>query len=314
MSSSRTSEYAAVDCTAAEVNFLVPVLTNELYNSLVVDNANGSLSQKQQQLVKLAKGAAANLAYFEALPILQVNFSEKGITSKETDDHAPLHKWEYNKVADFLQSAGYLYLEQMIEYLVANAEYLNWQNEAITKTFFATGASFNKYFTLAKPHVMFPKLKTVIAEGAMKLAETIGEETVNALINGPEENEDNVVKQKFDCAIVLAKRFIVFYTINKSIERFSVAMTEYGFTVIGGTDQADLSFAGNVNAPASQLSLLHNSTRKDAERYLSSLRAYLNNNASEELFADYFNSSYYTSAEVSQATRSANENSSIFRF
>lgn len=311
---SMQSPFAYIDCTEAEQQHIVPVIGATLYNDLLtkVNGVNYPFSDEEIKLLVLIRGTAVYFTYAAAMPMLQVEFSELGIRSNtgSEDDKQPLYKWQFNEVRDDLLSNAYKYKEAVLNYVSENAgAFSNWTNDELTNTFFITSIEFNKYYQLKNPALTFGQLQAIIKEAeAVELADNIGEEAVADLITQSKNTGASVVYKK---AIDLARRYVVSFSINKAIERLSVSLTAQGFTILNG-EAPDTSYNGRRDAGNNRLSFAYESSASDASKYLKALKSYMNEKASDDVFAAYKASSYYTSPTTEPVQ--VNNNKKVFLF
>jgi hypothetical protein len=92
----------------------------------------------------------------------------------------------------------------------------------------------------------------------------------------------------------LLRKAVANLTISKAVESLSVKVTAFGFTV-KMADDTDDPYRQETQATDRQLELKRSSTLETGTRYLRQLKAFLDANATVEIFPDYFASDKYVS-------------------
>lgn len=296
-----------ISTLSAELRYVQPVVTAALYNELNIAVAADAVPENKQDLLTLCRAVAAPMSVYHNIALVQVNITDTGLKTADTENFQSAHRWEYMEVKEQLIDQGSLAVESLITYLVENATTLGWLNPDYSGSIFKTGNAFSDYFFLHQPHRTFMSLRPLIREGENYIINLVGRSFYNSLkaIAEPSENESILLD--------LMKTFVANYTINKAIEKLSVAITPAGLTVLLSSAR-DKGNDGQRNAPDNQLSLLYNSTKADAKLFLSKVKKHADSKAGTNVFDIYFSSEFYTAPGTAAAASGNCERKGIFGF
>jgi hypothetical protein len=279
------SESSLAFMNNADDRFLVPVLGQELYD-LVVSESNVTDSA-YATLIELCRKAVAPLAYWLELPNIQVRITDKGIGTTASQNMESAHRWEFESLRDQLADKGCWAMEQLLQHLYDNATTYNWTSPDEYKLIFLTGKEFYKYYPVFQPNRTFEALRPLVRQVEDNcIRNLIGDDFFEELRDkaAPTDEEKK--------AIAYIKKSVANFTIKSAIETLPVKLSVYGFTVVLSSN-SDMPNQGDQHAPSDQLSLLYKSVDRDGGMYLLGLKNYLDNNASESVFATYFAGDYY---------------------
>jgi hypothetical protein len=307
------------DFALAAERHLIPIIGQDMYDELldqVTDfdfpaEGEDPVEIEDEELVEKCRAVIAPLAYMDQLAVIQAQITDSGIKTTNTENLQAAHRWEYNEVKDHLVDKGSFATDSLLKFLFANKDdYEPWTDSQEYKDanslVIKTGEEFNKYFSVSQPYRVWWDLRPVINEVQdLYIKSTIGDEFLDEL----NANDAPAVEEK--AALVLIKKALTHFAIVKAIEKKSVKIGPEGFTtkVIGAYSES-VGF-DDAQAPDNQLSLLYNSCDNSANSYLIQLQEYLNEKATDELFATYKASKYYTAPTTTPAV-SPNANRKIF--
>lgn len=280
-----TSELA--DMSAADARFIIPVLGEDLYNELIT--ALDVVDSGYEILIDLSRRAVGPLAYWMDLPNMQTKITDNGISTFDNDKQQAAHRWEFETLRDNLADKGCFALERMLQYVFENAGTLDWTMPDDYKLIFLTGKAFNKYYPLYQPYRTFESMRPVLRKVEDEyIKSSIGEDFFAELRDLSAEPS---TEEAF--AIDLLKKAAAHFTIKESIAMLPVKISTNGFTVLLAATEKEPQ--GEGKAPDAQLTLMHDNADRSGQNYLQRLQKYLNDNASETVFATYFSSDEYTS-------------------
>lgn len=273
----------------AEEDYILPVLGNDLFASLQTQVTTGPITDTD--LLDKVRAALAFLIYYKELPLMHTIITESGLRTVTNDKVQGAYRYQYEATRQYLENEGLSGLEKLYEYLMANQEtFPTWQSsEAFTrlnKNLIKTGKDFSSYYYLFQPHRTFFALQPVMQEVEDFYVKSIIGDTFFSFLKDTASlsPEETIVLGYF-------KRAVANLTIHKAITKLAVKIRPEGFTV--QLASSDRSPASENNAGADQMEQLHLDTYRDGNAYLSKAKTYLNSLASEEVFHDYFLSSYY---------------------
>jgi hypothetical protein len=288
-------ESSLADMSAADARFLVPVLGQTLYNTLLSSLTNPTYAT----LIDLCRKAVAPLAYWMDLPNMQTQITDRGVGTFTSNNMDSAHRWEFEQLRESLAEKGCWALEQLLQHLYDNATTYTWTPADEYKLIFLTGKEFYKYFPVFQPYRTFETLRQQVRQ--------VEDNYVRVLIGDDffEELRDKANPSAAEKkAIAAMKKAVANLTIKKALEVLPIKISEYGLTVMLSRNP-DRTMQGEENAPTPQLSLMYKSVERDGETYLLKLKNYLDATASVSVFTNYFNSDFYSAPTTVKTDRNS---------
>lgn len=291
------------DMAAAEERFIIPITGETLYDDMVAD-VDDEESPLQPLIVK-AQRAIAPLAYWLDLPAIQGKISDRGAGTFISDNMQPLHAWEFERLREYLEDKGCFALESFLSHINANAVTYSWEKPTAYKSIFLTGKEFSEYYPLYQPHRVFELLRTVIKDVEDRfIRNLIGDDFFESLRDSASTDAEQAVVQ-------LIKKSVANLAVATACKVLPVKITPQGFTVLL-SDAGDKNYKGEAQAPAENLQALHNHCMYVGNGFLNKMKAYLDDNASGSVFADYYDSEYYVEPVDEDDVVSFNDNNQTF--
>lgn len=288
------------DMNAAEERFLVPILGQELYETLL-DEVDGFDASDYKELIKKCRRALAPLAYWLDLPNIQSGITDRSAGTFTSQNMEPMHRWEYEALRKNLEEKGSYALDKLIEHLFANAEAYNWTSPAEYKTIIKSGAEFKNYYPVYQPHRIFENLRPFVTHVEETIVrDLIGDDFFEELRDNTDPTEEETK------ALKLLKFAVANYTIHAAAAKLPVRISAEGFTTAlnVATDSTDPE---QQMARAKEVDILRDAAMQDGDAYATLLKNYLNKEASESVFATYYASDKYKAPSDEEET-DPNEN------
>jgi len=275
--------------------YLKPILGKTLYDALVATPTNPDYAT----LLEFARAVIAPTAIFHALPTTQALITDMGLKTMSSDTMQAAHRWEYKEVREELQNKAGFAAERLIEYLIEKKSELDWQNEGVENCIFKTGQDFGTEYFIYQPYRTFIQMLPVIREVEdHTIVTTIGDFYKSFIASTPNTQLEKTLMQYL-------RRAVANLAIAKAIESLSVKITANGFTVRMGDDADDpnrsdktagISFLG----ADTQIEAKRKSAIEAGNKYLLQAKDLLDSNASADVFADYFNSTFYSAPSTTE--------------
>lgn len=302
------------DIEQAEEKHIIPLIGQALYDQALAAYGNAAAPALDKRLLEKIQKPLAAFAYLDDLGLIHAMITDSGVRTTSTGNMEAAHRWEFNEVKDTLEDKGLSGLESLLKFLEDNkADLPNWtasDEYAYYHSFLIkSGVEFSKIYPLFQP------LRTFIAlQPEMEKAETIylepeiGEDFLDELkaTPDPDANTEKLLK--------LLKRALVYYAIKHAIEDLPVRISNNGFTVVseqaGSNDNAE---PGRKPAPDNWMTVKMEAAERDGDHFLKLAVKFLNKTATDELFATYYNSEYYTPPTTVKKFDKGNEGRKIFR-
>ncbi|RZM11092.1 MAG: hypothetical protein EOO88_47365 [Pedobacter sp.] len=155
---------------SAERNFLLAVLGRDQYQVLVDayneadHNADSIADEEIKEAVKISQRIISNLGYLTGLPVLNVNFSDSGITVTSNAETKQAFKWQVDEVKASIQELGFTAIEELLIYMEEYApdkfpEYLNSTNYLKHQEYLIrSAAEFSENFNIGGSRYIFKTL------------------------------------------------------------------------------------------------------------------------------------------------------------
>lgn len=272
----------------AELSYIRPATGDELYNKLI---GNGTLSEKETFLKKLLQISTGYFAYWIGLPQLTTTMGDRGVSMSNPSQAQPMSKWAYVNLQKQLLGKAEKAIEDALAYLEKNKEdFETWVNsEAFTlsrNTLISSATELTIYFPhTKKSRRLFLAQKEFIQKSEdFSLTGLIGEQQLEAWREKLKELEELSAEETK--ALKLARFFVANDSFKESVLFLNISED---WRLISETD-------GILNEdvlPAERRAEIRLQCQKEAEVFGAKLVKYLNENASEDLFTEYFNSEHY---------------------
>lgn len=291
------------DIGAAEQEFLLPIIGDDLYDTLLAyatdDDAEDSAPL--DSLLLLCRRVIAPAAISRDLFLVQGQITDNGITIMESENTRKAFKWEFNGVQEVLLARAYAAQENLIVYLRKNGEvHTDWEtspyNDPEGFVIIRDGSELSGVLSLQQPHRCFMALKplfSTIAETTLK--DMMSEEQYYALNSKilddslSEEEEYLVKKLRLACGqLVMAK----------AVSVLNIKFGTGGFTVADkyAKEGVDEARAAADNFKETQFKEEMTNT---GNALLKQAKEYMNAKASDSVFPEYFASGLYVDPEQS---------------
>lgn len=279
------------DMLQAEEVHIIPAIGQEQYDALVAAYEVNTLTPEQQSLLLKIQKPLAAFAYHDDLSLQHAIITSAGIRRTTTDNMPTAFRWEFDGVKEALVNRAYIGMESLLKFLDDNIDDypLYSASEAYTrrnKYLIRSGADFADQYRVYQPSRTFNSIMTMMDDvESLYVIPILGEyfTTLKGLAS-PTTEEKLVIAD--------LKKAIAHLTIFHAVQKFSVRITEHGLTIYSGnTDRSDSDRAQPTD---NLLSMTIKACERDGQNYLTKAKKYLNDNASETVFADFYNSDSYS--------------------
>lgn len=258
--------------THTEGKYIVPLIGQDLYDTLVTNYNAETLDADETDLVKKLRVIIASYAYYDDFGLYILTFTDGGAQKIKQGGAEPIRGWEAMESKRSLLNKAYDGIEVLLNYLFEKKElFPEWVNSEqyarIAKLLLRTGSEFNDNYTLFQPQRTFFILKSVMADVQERfLEESIGKSLL-AYLRDLDEPEDEEAE-----ALRLLKKSLAFYSVMKACRHFSVAFTENGFTIIGEKNSNPIEQQANQVSDRELLQMKINECEVDGGSYLEKAR------------------------------------------
>lgn len=295
------------DILRVERKYLLPYLGQAQYNALdaAYDNGNGSLTGAQQLLMDYVRDVVALFTTAQALPIIQVQISDSGVKSHDTDTEKTAAQWKVDQLTeDYCIKLGWDAIDEMLKFLEANT-YPLWEGDTTASTInkqfvINTTAEFNKYYFINESPSTFKAL-----EPSMRNVQTLdfeGGPGPDLLARILSEIASGTITADIAKILIWVKPMFANMVIARGLKELFVTVRADGVYHNGYK-----ATSGNENnrertaAAAAQAQRI-NECLTQADIYRKKLVDYLNANATSSKYPEWFNSSLYVAPEAATET------------
>ena len=279
----------------AEEDYLEPILGEELYTELNdVVNTDGDIPEEYTKILNLCRKVIAPMSILLGISTRHIKIGDTGLKKTTAEGVENIFNWEYREVKEELQDKVAKALDRLWKFLHEDGKAnFDWTDPTHIKTIFKTAEDFSDHYTLYQPYRVFPLLNPIIAKTEkLYVHDAIGKDFYDELI--ALDGTDNSIEVE---AINLLKDAIAHFTVSQAATELPVKVMGRGFTVLF-SEATDEPFSGDRTAPLVLLNALKDSSYKDGRTFMSRLKKYLNDTASDAVFATYKNSSFYAASGV----------------
>lgn len=289
----------AVD--AVEERYLLAILGNDLYQVLQANYDAATLTPSQQLLVNRCQAVIVPFAFADNLPFLQTTLTNNGLQRMEATDTRGAFRWEYNNVITKLENTGYSAQEALILFLKNySADFPQWSaspyNNPEGFTIIRDGSELSQLLGLQQPHRSYLLLQsTFLSIRDLYLDEVLGDAFYAALsiriVADQLTTEDKALLKilRPACARLAMKH---------AARELSINFGNGGFTVVDAATMKDNPEEGKADPGAGRLNNFAMEMERSGLTLLEKARQFLNANASETIFPEYFTSSLYQAPDA----------------
>ncbi|TPE43985.1 DUF6712 family protein [Pontibacter mangrovi] len=259
----------------AEFKYIYPFIGSELMTELQAAYDAGTLSDDQKELMKLLGRSIAYYAMLDALPMINVNVGDAGITESQGQNFGPVRQWAYFKFEDATATNADTFLDLALAHLDRNIDkFSTWAgSEAYMESkalFINTPSELSKYMNLQNSRRAFMALQPfqvraeefyIIPSLGDKLHQELKASLLKPAEQTPEQRE----------TLRLLKRALAQYTLVEAVPELSFTHTGSGLKVLNDND----GIKDRLSISMEERSNLASASRARAEIYMEDLRRFL---------------------------------------
>lgn len=294
----------------AETKFIKPVIGKDLYTTLdEYLQASDQSSKKTNELIDKVRLPLIYYAYYLYAPIGNIQVSNTGIHIVTNENKKTAFEWQIDKLETSWLNTAHDFIEEVLEFLDENrADFPDWTgSEAYTKAhslFILSAKQFNEYVFINESRRLYSAMTPIIADIEKKyILPQIGEDMFEALktvlqaSSEPSADNQTLLDKIASC---VAK-----FTMARAVKEFSMEVIPQALfeKVVQVTQNAKQS------ASADKIMLYINELTDNAKGELKGIQEFLDENASETKYAEYYNSDLYIAPDDDNPNRGEFENS-----
>lgn len=282
--------------TEAERRFIIPALSQELYQKLD-EHVNGSSASPDEGLdAILAKVEIplANIAYWLHIPAGGVMMDDAGIHVLSTDSHKPASEYKTEDLKESVATAGFDALDDLFAFLEENkTNYPEWvASDSYTifnELFLRTAKEFSKEYNIGNSRRTFLAIRHLIRDNQKThIKKILGENLYNEILaqlksrytveEGSGSGGDDPLTALNQLLLENIRPALAYLTISDATYELPLEFRGNGIIVNATEPTMD---SGKIKKPAENTRLQTIATRaqQKGEDYLKRLQLWLNANA-----------------------------------
>ncbi|WP_276496723.1 DUF6712 family protein [Pontibacter litorisediminis] len=282
------------DILLVERDVIKKHLGAELYLELHDGYTDGTLNEKQTELLRLVQYALGNLAMVSYMAVNQVQISDGGITKSS----ASAYRYQVRELKLNLITKGYNGLESVLEFLEEHKNdenFAKWATSSAVvvsrENFINSAREFSREYNINNSRLTYLSLQSIIRKVEPFMLEPVlgtalFEELKEQILRGEVSEENQVLLRRF------IRPAVAHFTVAKALPERSFRFS--GDTITLNLEELlDDSSQGAATDNDALLLRKIEQAYTDGTTFLGKLRDYLNQHASADKYSAYFNSELY---------------------
>lgn len=274
-----------------------PWLGKDILNDIQQRITDNDEEEFDIELIRLTRGVIANFSMLNALPFLEVNIGDNGITRADSEHNKTAYQGQIARIENALKREGYSMLEELLMFLEENkANYELWTSAPgyieHNRYFFTDSADFSNYYNLINGFLTYksiiPAMRWV---EVFRLRKIIGNATLSEWLLLKRNGTPPLTAEQKE-AMDLLKNCIALMAVARAFSEGWIIYSEEGAQFKTSKDHINERSA----ASAEILSSVVNNLEQQGEDYLGELRRYLNANLDK--FPTYANDNTVSKLET----------------
>lgn len=295
-------ETIAPDIQRCESQILVRYLGALQYGELDFEYKNNSedITQMEGRLLELLKKvrpAVALLSVLSSAGILSLQISNAGFQMLSSETHKQAFAWMKNDAKAYLAQFGYHMVDEMLAFMEANKDdYPLWTADEKAYSFnkrhlVPSAVIFNNFLNINESQLTFMAMQPVMSRiEAFRIAPSIGAGLYNSI---KEEIKSNNVSEDSMALLNYLQPALVYFTAARALFELPLQLNEKGvlmnYAKAFETQQSNETKVADIVDRRKVAEQWEN----DGAAYLNLCINYLNDTASAEKYATFFNSNLY---------------------
>jgi hypothetical protein len=234
------------------------------------------------ELIRLTRGVIANFAMLRAVPFLEVNIGDNGITRVASDHNQTAYQGQIARIENSLRTEGYSLLQELLTFLEEEkGDYQLWIDAPgyieHNRYFFNSSFDFSNYYNLVNGYLTYKSIVPAMRwVEVFRLRKVIGNATLSEWLLKKQNGTPPLTTFEKE-AMDLLKNCIALFSVARAFAEGWIKYSEQGAQFIISTDHVN----ERSQSDAHTLSAVIQNLEQQGEDYLGALRQYLNDNLSE---------------------------------
>ncbi len=264
---------------AAERQYIIPVLGQDLYDEMIA--LDDTASDKQKELLVLLRSSLANLSMFKGFDTMNVIFDESGF--KRASESATLYRYQEENLKNGFKEEGFNGIDLVLEYLQANiADFEKFKSSSFYKemkgSFFPTTRHFNDIYNINNSRLVFLQIyrfidRVIDFEIIPVLGRTLYDKLIAEMMKEPADNPDaNLL-----ALVSYIRKPLAYLAMSAAINEIGMQMTDKGFYFENQVSNSSSNIETTL-ITGDQAAVIRHNAQVTGERYKNNLLEYLKAN------------------------------------
>lgn len=259
---------------------VIKKLLGDQYTTLHAAYQADSMSAEQTALLTEVRIPLANLAFYEGMDVIAIQFGSLGAYTSEDGQSKAVSNTQLYHVKRSIKSLGYKGLETLLEFLEENkADYSDWTSDAVyteRRSLFVLGADdFSKNFNRRISRWVYWNLIPIMSRVQKDLfIDLFSQELYDEILT---ENQSDTVSANNQVLLDLIKPALCHATFVKGIEQLVVGIDDEGVTIFSQENLRNIGEA-RKNAEELRIGIIKREAELEVGKYLTELKDTLDDN------------------------------------
>lgn len=277
----------------AEQTFIIPAIGKDFFEEVEAEaNSSGSGESGYEQLISRLRSALALYALWLGIDEMSVSVSASGLQVIQSDTHKPAPEYQMLNLKESWLQRAHRNLDLALEYLEDNRDEFGNYVPVSNGTFIASAKEFSEYVDIRGSRRVFLQLLPIMRSIEKKyIRYTLSEDLYEELKDEYDGSGSSEISEDNQALLDLIRPALAHLTMARALEEVSADILNWGSFVFSWSTFKSMIRMDEANS--GRISMMLEANQRDGEAELKELQEFLDNNATETLYASYFNSDRY---------------------
>lgn len=273
-----------------ELQTLVFYLGNDLLQIIKDEHVAQTFTARITAIYPYVLQALANLGVYNAVAEIEVQVSDNGINRVESGTEKTAFGGQVVRYKETLGNRGWAAIDDLLGILSANeVDYPEWNTSAYYAIkdglIFTSAKDFSQYENINNSALTFQALAGYIKSAIGSLEDSLPAAMYDNIVSAAPTAENVVIRDKY------IKPYLAKITLYSALIELPVNIDHQGVTV----NQVELNADSRTKKTASNMFIERkmSSLKSEAASALGRMAEFLNSNASDSAYTDWFESEYF---------------------
>jgi hypothetical protein len=275
----------------AQETFLKPFLGEDLIENMKesIDSSASGISKYSELLEKAVKPLALYALYL-GIDEMAVSISGSGVQVVQTNEHKPAPQYMVMNLKERFISRAHRNMDLLLDYLDKNKSKFTEYHILDDDLFIRSTREFQEQFDIKSSRRVFLALKPIIRSIEKKyIKPTLSPNLFDSIKS--ELQASSSLSDDSKKLLELIRPALVHLAMARALQDLNLIVLDWGIFASGENTFDNLQ--GTQSANAAKAGAMIDNCQRDGEAELKELQEYLDNNASKDKYAAYYNSDRY---------------------